>query len=402
MLRVELSHAKPGMKLALSVKHPQMPRHTLLKVDYELEAESITSMRRCGVQYVWVAYPSLDFIREFIDQHVLSAHHEVVGCICDTFKSIQRDTSANLPYAKYTHAVGNLVSSLIENPQAALFLDGLFESGDDELMAHSSAVTYLSLLMGLKLAGYLVRQRKRVEPVRATQVTSLGLGAMFHDIGVTLLDEDVRRRFMASGDEYDEQYQQHVALGYELVQGKIEPSAATVVLNHHQRCDASGYAGAGRPVLDGQRIHVFARIAGLADAFDRLRRPVNAQPRPTVHALASLLDERVLTGFDPQVVRALLAVVPPYPPGSTVKLNDGRWAVSISHHVEDPCRPIVQVIPDPATLAANDITPGEQIDLAEAAPASLRITHCDGEHVDSMNFTTPSLQRPGFVEVALS
>jgi HD-GYP domain-containing protein (c-di-GMP phosphodiesterase class II) len=291
---------------------------------------------------------------------------------------------------------------LIHNPQAALFLDGLVESGDDELMAHSSAVTYLSLLMGLKLAGYLVRQRRRMDAARATGVTSLGLGAMLHDIGVPLLDEDVRQRYMASGDEYDEQYRQHVALGYELVQGNIEPSAATVVLNHHQRCNATDYSGAGRPVLEGQRIHVFARIAGLADAFDRLRRPVNAPPRPTVYALATLLAQDVLVGFDPQVVRALLAVVPPYPPGSMVQLSDGRWAVPISHRVDDPCRPSVQIIPDPATLGGDDVPLDEQVDLTQHSPDALYVTHSDGQDVDSMNFTVPDLQRAGFVEVALA
>jgi len=56
-----------------------------------------------------------------------------------------------------------------------------------------------------------------------------------------------------------------------MVHGEVEPSAATVVLNHHQQYDGSGYSGEGNAALDGQQIHVLARIVALTDQFDRTR-----------------------------------------------------------------------------------------------------------------------------------
>jgi HD-GYP domain-containing protein (c-di-GMP phosphodiesterase class II) len=351
MLRVELSNARPGMSLALPVRHPKLLRRILLKVGYELTQEAVDRMLEVGIRSVWVRYPSLDFLGDIIRLDVADAQGDVVTEIAKTFEAVQRQSVAKLNFNTYTSTVSNLVQNLAGNPQAAIFLGDLAEgAAGEDLMRHSSTATYLCLLMGLKLEGYLIKQRRHIDPVRAKEVVSLGVGAMLHDLGITQLPEEVREKYAKTGDEADASWQEHPTLGYEIVRGKVEPSAATVVLNHHQRFDGSGYAGSGVPVLEGQRIHVFARIVGLAEAFDRLRNPVGAPARPTVQVLGMLLRPEMARKFDPQVMRALFTVVPPYAPGSILRLSDGRWAVAIDHVPTDPCRPVVQIIPDPKDL----------------------------------------------------
>ncbi len=393
MLRIETRNAKPGMKLALPVQLPQAPSRLLLRVGFKLTHETINKLAALRVRTLWVGYPSLSFLSDVINHETVQTQSAVAGQITKTFETVQKQSSAKLPYHLYTRSISKLVHQLIMNPQSAVFLGDLTEAGDD-LMRHSSSVTYLSLLMGLKLEGYLVRERRHVDPARAAEVVNLGLGAMLHDVGITLLPEAVRQQYESSGDDSDPAWREHPALGYRMVQGKVSATTASTVLHHHQHYDGSGYAGAGFPVMHQKRIHVFPRIATVADQFDRLRFPPNRPGQPTVWALRCMLEAPLFHRYDPCVLDALLAVVPPYAPGSVVTLNDGRNAVVIDHHPQRPCRPIVQIIPDMDSLTRDDLPLGPMLDLAEQSPRVF-ISQCDGFDVADLNFERPTiLPRP--------
>ncbi len=389
MLKVELEHAVPGMVLALPVMHPELPGHTLLHAGYELEAEVMPRLHRLRIRRLWVGYPALDFVDKYISREVMQGQAQMVNTITDAFTNMQRKATARINYDAYCRNIGNLVSRLLNSPQAALFLDDLSSTEPEglDLVRHASTVTYLSLLMGLKMEGYLVKQRKHIDPGRAKEVVNLGVGAMLHDIGIRELTPEVRNRYMITHDETDPAWREHPTLGYHMVRQNVEPSVATVVLNHHQRWDGSGYAGSAVPVLAENRIHVFARIAGLADQFDRMRQMHRETPVPVVAVLRELLKPEYHKQFDPQAMITLFAVVPPYAPGSIVKLSDGRFAVVLEPHPADPCRPVVQPIHDPQKL--DEGLAGEPLDLSQEG-RNYMIVECDGENVERYHFAAPS------------
>lgn len=376
------------MKLALPVQNPRIPSRILLKVGYELSSEIIDKLRDQQVRSLWVQYPALSFLEKFVSVETVASQSSVVGQIAHTFETLQRGASAKLPYETYTASIEKLVEHLITNPQAAVFL-GDIDHAPNDLMRHSSAVTYLSVLLGLKLESYIVRERKHVAPGRAKEIRNLGLGAMLHDIGITQLPADVRERHARTGDDTDPAWQEHPGLGFRFVRGKIDPSAAAIVLHHHQRMDGSGYAGADFPILSDKSIHIYARIAAVADQFDTIRNPPNLPAQPTVWALGAMLTEPIASRCDPYVLSALVSVVPPYPPGTIVRLSDGRHAVCIDHNPDQPCRPAIQIISDPATLNVNDPPAGPVIDLREQSPR-LMIVEAEGHNVADMNFNLPS------------
>lgn len=82
---------------------------------------------------------------------------------------------------------------------------------------------------------------------------------------------------------------------------------AAVVVQHHERFDGSGYPAG----LKGEQISLGARIVGLADAFEVMTaaRPYK-RASSRVHALREVVKCSG-THFDPDVVRALLAVSTP-------------------------------------------------------------------------------------------
>lgn len=405
MLRIELAQLKPGMKLALPVRHPRFLNQTLLKYGFELEPQIIERLRQLGIHSVWVQYPALDFLAKLQPTGLLNAQGKVVEQVAQVFETVQPEAIARLPFHDYVTTLSEMVHQLIANPAAAVFMGDLAEYSEDDMLRHASTVTYLSLLMGLKLETYVIRQRRHiVDATRAKEIVSMGLGAMLHDVGVTQLAEDVRKRYRETGNDSDAQWREHPSVGYEMVRGRVDPSAATVVLNHHQRYDGSGYAGHSVPVLEGPRIHIFARIVALADVFDRLHRPVGKPPAPTVAVLRALLTPALFRQFDPEVIRALLTVVPPYAPGTIVKLTTGEDAVVIDHDPADPCRPTVQLIPDLDRFHAlatrvsangvigsadNDAT-GRTIELSKQIK-SLAIARAGGHDVAKYNFPAPDL-----------
>ena len=394
MLRVSLADAQPGMVLAVPVRHPAAPDLVLLADNCRLDRDSLKRMAQLEVRELWVKYPPLGDLDQFISPKVLAARSNLIADVSATFENVHEHVAAKVRYDVHTNAIGRLIRALVREPQAALFL-GELVGGDRgagatgvDLMRHSTVVTYLSLLMGLKLGGYLVQQRRRIDPARAAEVTNLGLGAMLHDVGIRYLPEETRQQYLETGNESDPAWRQHTSLGYDLVRGRIAPTASTIVLHHHQRVDGSGYAGQDVPVLVGDRIHVFSRIVALADAFDELRFPVGLPGRPKAQVLQYLLRPEVTRRFDEQVLLALLAVVPAFAPGSILRLSDGEWAVPIDHNRRDPCRPIVQLIPDPRKLSVKHDEPGAVIDLAECGN-TLQVVECDGVDVSAFGFEIP-------------
>ncbi|MEM9415872.1 MAG: HD domain-containing phosphohydrolase [Planctomycetota bacterium] len=398
MLRVDLRKARPGMSLALPVMNPRLPGHVLLKTGYALTPDVIEKLEDLSVRTVWVAYPSLSFLEKYIDRDAIEKQGHVVSQIRDTFEALQTESNAKLDYDTYTRGIGNLVESVIANPNAAIFVGDLSHHDDNQhMLRQSSAVTYLSLLIGLKLEGYLIKQRRHVAGERAKEVTNLGVGAMLHDIGVTFLPQEVVERYEQTGDETDPAWREHPALGYQVVRGKVDPTAAAVVLHHHQRFDGTGYAGKDYPVQSGESIHIFPRIVAVADLFTRLRRPPGQPERPAAAVLRAMLSEKVSSRFDPNLLRGLIEVVPPYPPGSFVKLSSGATAVVIDHNLADPCRPTVQMLPGDE-LPDDDVKLGPTINLSEQI-AELQIIACDDVPTHRFNFTPDEI--PGFREAVL-
>src|SRR5207244_232721 len=90
---------------------------------------------------------------------------------------------------------------------------------------------------------------------------------------------------------------------------------------------APSAARVGAKPLAGDKIHIFARILLAANLFDRLANdPGSGARRPNFQAL-HLLTTHFAGWIDPEVLKALLAVVPAFPLGTKVGLDDGTSAV---------------------------------------------------------------------------
>ncbi len=408
MLRITTAEARPGMTLALPVFHPQHPGLVLLKPGATLDAVILRSLEEVGIRRLFVTYPPLGYLIKYVNVGIMTEHAKVTQRLGECFDAVRTKVHANLDFASYAGAVRTLIDKVVMDPEAAVFLHDIAD-GRQALLAHCSNVCMLSLLMGLKLDGYLVTQRKQISPKRAQNIENLGVGALLHDIGLLKLPAEIRQHAVGapppdapsgaadpSDAAHDELYRSHVTIGYEMVRGKIAPTAAAAVLHHHQRMDGSGFPlkkrlDGSKAALVGPQIHVFARIVAVADIFDRLRFPWGAQEsnsdeqaQPNVRTLGAMLRLARAGVIDRVIFKALLAVVPAYPPGTVVLLSDGTTGAVSGWNPMDPCRPTVTPIPASTADLDRDKPVGDPIDLMKRR--DLRIVMADGQVVEHDNF----------------
>jgi HD-GYP domain-containing protein (c-di-GMP phosphodiesterase class II) len=430
MLRVDLRRDRAGVdgvSLALAVHDPAVPTRVLLPGGARLSESKAAGLWEAGVRWAWVHCPAVAGLVAGQSEHAGGGEAMLAAAVGGAFDAARDRVVVVASLSEYTAAVERVVEGALEAGGPGLYL-GQVQDAADGLLGHSAAVAYLSVLMGLRLEGYLVRQRPHVPASRAAELVDLGLGAMLHDVGLTRLPAELRRLEAPTGGRAARRWSAHPAIGFETVRRAVSPAAATVVLHHHQRVDGSGFAGADHPVLNGQQVHVLARIVAVADVFDRLRRPGGLEARPTVWALGAMVRGAMAGGLDRVCLRALLEVVPPYPPGTRVGLSDGREAVVVEHRADDPCRPVVEVVvAGGATRGVPDASPplaaqrrlrggggpptpegvgfggagvrelvrgrsAGRVDLARQ-PASLRIEEHEGQAVGGMNFGRAAVAR---------
>ncbi len=396
MLRVPIGQAEPGMRLALPVLHPQRG-NLLLNEGLPLDALLVRRLAELEVSEIWIEYPGTEQIKKYVSPTLLIQQSQMVSTIADMLDRVQRDAYADLEFENYRRTIQSMIEGLVSEPLSAAYIMELGGAASSDLR-HASEVCLLSVLLGLKLQGYLVEQRKRLLPRDAKDVVSLGMGAMLHDVGKTQIDSAVRDRYERTRDQGDPHYREHVTIGHKMLSGAIASSAVGVVLHHHQHFDGSGFPTAAgldgvQRGLAGESIHVFARIACVANHFDRLRRPFDGSIQPRVRVLRTMLGTNLASRFDPVILAMLPAVVPAYPPGSIVKLSNNLRTVVVEWHTEAPCQPTVQALDDSTTLIGDEAPAfdsaaappsGRQIDLRQEP--EIRVVEHDGIDVSGDNF----------------
>lgn len=387
VLRVSIYQARDGMIVAMPVLHPRRHEVVLLKPGAVLDPHTIAKMREIGLHEVWIKYPRLDRLDEYFSAGVVQACAAVTGQIRSALDRVITDAHARLDYASYRRAVSGLLEKFCERPKAAMFVHELGE-GSSPALRHASSVCLLSVLMGIKLDFYLIHERNRLAAHSAKDVSNLGVGAMLHDIGMLRLSPEIQERWRTTGDDSDPAFREHVHIGYDLVRDQVEPSAAAVVLHHHQAFDGTGFPARTDDEETSPKkreIHVFARIVAAADLFTRLHQSggSSGEAIPTVRALKLIQQPRYARRLDPIVLKSILNVVPAYAPGTIVTLSNGHECV-VTHWAHNrPCRPVCE------TLLPEDWEGEPQVfDLSERT--DLMVVRAEGHAVAEDNFAPPA------------
>lgn len=386
------------MTLAMPVMHPHRPDTALLRPGFVLDDETLARLHDLRQPELWIRYPGLEVVEKYVSPRIMRRRGIVAARVKEIVASFAHDAHAPLPFGRYADTIRGFVEAIYENTTAAVMIQNMAES-DAILSRHASDVCFLSLLLGMRLDEYLISERHRVSGRRAKSIVGIGLGAMVADVGMLELSpEELHAWTERGGDDRDPVWRTHVLLGHARVREGIGPAPAAAVLHHHQRFDGTGYpeaasdpsSGGLRP-LRGHEIHVFARIVGAADLFQRLRQPMTGgRGMPTVRALASLIRGPEASWVDPVVRDALIAAVPAFAPGSMVRLSTGDRAVVVGWDPASTCRPTVRILPERIERGRVE---DEEIDLRRAR--SITVVEAEGVDVSGDQFDPREAQSAG-------
>lgn len=125
----------------------------------------------------------------------------------------------------------------------------------DETPLHASRVAAYSYLLA-KLYGLDDETAKLIESA-----------SPMHDIGKAAISDCIINKTDPLTEDERQQLQQHSAKGWEVFNHSAQPllqMAAIIAHQHHENWDGSGYP----QQLQGEEIHIAARIVAIADVFD--------------------------------------------------------------------------------------------------------------------------------------
>ncbi len=151
--------------------------------------------------------------------------------------------------------------------------------------------------------------------------------ALTHDIGILAFHEQLDR---VSGPLNELQWalvKKHPIRGANLLQahGVTDPFWLQAVRHHHERIDGSGYPAG---LKDGE-LPAGARMLAIADVYSAMTRPrAYREARETRQTLQELFLDKGET-IDHDLTRSLVRMLGAYPPGTLIRLKDGRIAMSV-------------------------------------------------------------------------
>ncbi|TLM78941.1 MAG: HD-GYP domain-containing protein [Actinobacteria bacterium] len=254
--------------------------------------------------------------------------------------------------------VRSLVDNVLTNRYAMLELTGL-KNYDEYTFFHSANVAILSLALGSQVTSDY------------RFLSSLGVGALMHDIGKLSIDLGILNKPGSLTSEEWALVRQHPVFGAETAAGMpgLDKSAVVVILEHHMRYDLTGYPTRVPP----RRQHLASRIVSVADAYDAMTSRRSYSAARLQDEGMSLLAKNSGSAFDPTLVRLFITLMGVYPPRSVVRLSDDSTAIVLGPSEADVLRPNVRVIADPGSAMVEPF----DVDLSDLRAAEGRtIVQC--------------------------
>ncbi|MFD1862039.1 HD domain-containing phosphohydrolase [Planococcus chinensis] len=145
--------------------------------------------------------------------------------------------------------------------------------------------------------------------MEGAEAEELYKAALLHDIGKIGIPDDILRKPDRLTNEEYAQIKLHTVIGAEIL-SNMEPkpamkNAIETARSHHERLDGTGYPDA----LSGADIPLFAKVVGVADAFDAMTTARSYSKGLSLRDGAAELVRCKGTLFDERLVEAFVAIL---------------------------------------------------------------------------------------------
>jgi len=225
--------------------------------------------------------------------------------------------------------ISNIVDSILDKKDVVIQMRQL-QDHHDYTYSHCINVGILSVSIGIKYN------------YNRNDLINLGASGILHDIGKQAIPVEILDKPDKLSDEEYEAIKNHPVYGYNMIKDTIEISSVTKagVLQHHERCDGSGYPKG----LKGKEINMFGKIIAIADTYDAMtsNRSYRAAYSP-IEVYEYFLGDGNRC-YDINTIKKFTKCIAAYPVGTCVELSDGTNAIVIKNYSENPLRPLLRNI----------------------------------------------------------
>lgn len=281
----------------------------------------------------------------FIEDEKLSPEQVVIlrEDVEDIFKEKVRSVlerhiyNDNAELEQLTKTAEGIISSILENDELVEQIYDIRERSAD-IYEHSISVCSLAVLIAVKMN------------LGSEAIHDLGVASLFHDIGLRYLDFDYSNKIIEELDEKKlVEYHKHPAYAYSNLERErwISNNAKTMILQHHERINGSGYPLHVKDFDEG------TKILQVCDAFDEMICGIGCN-RSRVYEAVEFMKVSKDILFEERMVNCLLDFTAVYPAGTVIVLNTGEMGLVIRQNKQFPERPILKLIKDAAGNALND------------------------------------------------
>lgn len=393
-LLVPTLELEPGMKLA----EPMMYNgRVMLQGGRCLTAADVEVLgRRFPKLSLRIGDPVLDSLIEFEDDApdrlvAADVQEQVARRMTEVHERFRgRAVLGGVQVGALQRTVRSLMDFLRENPVSAALVSTCMDH-ETYLAEHAGNVFYLSMLLGFRMLDYVIQERKRQTRVRnlrsdlAMDLVPLGLGAILMDLGLLSLQPVLKSDGPLTEGESQALWQ-HPTAGADMLPDSISALTRMLVRTHHENIRATGYPGQkGR-----DRVHVFARIVRIADAYDAATSMnVYHDARSPARVLWEMTLGPYRAFYDPRLIRAFVTLIQPFPIGTKLRLSDGRYAAVVRYNRKNPFDPVVIIAFD----QQNQRLPREKLEgpFKLSTRRDLRLTAMGDEDLSYMYTRAPSI-----------
>ena len=309
----------------------------------------------------------LDFENEAVMEGAKRTYAYSVQMAREVLSDVRIGKAVNV--RKVKRAVQSIVDQVLADEPSIVAMTTLREF-DEYTFTHSVNVCIFSVVIGQRIG------------LEKTQLYELGLGALFHDVGKSRVDEAVLNKAQKLSPAEWEILQEHPTDGllelFRLHGFQDVPYRQMLIAYEHHMRKAGGYPRNRRDREPG----LFSRIVAVADGFDAGTsvRSYQYKPWPPDQVLREMRDKPE-RGFDPTLVKALITATGVYPIGTLVVLDTFELAV-VTKANSDPKRahqPEVKIISDSkgVTLAVPEVAVLDEVDPSTGKPRRTVIKTAD-------------------------
>jgi response regulator RpfG family c-di-GMP phosphodiesterase len=141
------------------------------------------------------------------------------------------------------------------------------------------------------------------------EAEKLMFAAPLHDIGKVGIPDNILHKPEGLNEQEWQVMQTHASIGFNILKGSkraIVQAGAIIARDHHEKWDGSGYPDGKQ----GEQIHIYARIAALADVYDALRHRRCYKEAWTLEQVLAEIDSQAGKQFEPKLVTVFKTIVP--------------------------------------------------------------------------------------------